>query len=88
MTLRQILMTDLGLNGRAWNILKNNEILNVDALCALRESDLLRLPGCGKVSVEEIKMALARHGRYLGDIDDPWVQARAVRSAVEDTGWT
>ncbi len=50
---------------RAWNILKSEGISTLDQLCALSRRELLRVPNCGRKTVDAIEDALFAIGREL-----------------------
>lgn len=58
-------LMDLDIGVRPWNNLQRNGIKTVDALVAMTEKDLAGIPNMGKVSLEEIKHALAQYGLSL-----------------------
>lgn len=57
----------LGLTTRVLHSLKEEGIDNVDALCALSDRDLKKVPGIGERSLDEIKQQLAQFGKALRD---------------------
>jgi hypothetical protein len=64
---------ELELPVRAYYVLKDNGVLTIDALKGMSERDLLRLPGCGKLTVEGIRFALQRWNsveQVLGRLTD------------------
>lgn len=58
-------LMDLDIGVRPWNNLQRNGIKTVAALVAMTEKDLAGIPNMGKVSLEEIKHALAQYGLSL-----------------------
>ena len=61
----KITLEGLGLTTRVLHSLKEEGIDSVDALCALSEKDLKKVPGVGERSLDEIKKQLAMHGLEL-----------------------
>ncbi|MFC6616684.1 DNA-directed RNA polymerase subunit alpha [Deinococcus radiophilus] len=57
----------LGLTTRVLHSLKEEGIDSVDALCALSDRDLKKVPGIGERSLDEIKQQLAQFGKALRD---------------------
>lgn len=57
----------LNLSIRIKNVLHANQITEVDQLCTLTESFLLKRPNIGKLSIDLINKALAEIGRTLPD---------------------
>lgn len=57
---------ELFLSVRASNVLINAGVEKIGELARLTENQLLRLPNCGRKSVEEIKDALQTMGLHLG----------------------
>lgn len=57
----------LGLTTRVLHSLKEEGIDSVDALCALSDRDLKKVPGIGERSLDEIKLQLAQFGKALRD---------------------
>jgi DNA-directed RNA polymerase subunit alpha len=57
----------LQLSARANNCLANENIRTMRDLLAYSEADLLRLPNFGRVSLQEVKLALAQHGYHLAN---------------------
>jgi DNA-directed RNA polymerase subunit alpha len=60
-----VTLEGLGLTTRVLHSLKEEGIDSVDALCALSEKDLKKVPGVGERSLDEIKKQLAIHGLEL-----------------------
>jgi DNA-directed RNA polymerase subunit alpha len=61
----KVSLDGLGLTTRVLHSLKEEGIDSVDALCALSERDLKKVPGVGERSLDEIKAQLARYGLEL-----------------------
>ncbi len=61
----KVSLEGLGLTTRVLHSLKEEGIDSVDALCALSEKDLKKVPGVGERSLDEIKAQLARYGLEL-----------------------
>ncbi len=55
----------LRLTVRAFNCLVNDNVLTIGEVVKQSESQLLRIPNFGKISLQDVKEALARVGRYL-----------------------
>jgi hypothetical protein len=51
------------LPARAGNALRSDKIESFAQLCAMPESEVLRIPNCGRISARHIKDELARRGR-------------------------
>ncbi len=58
-------ITELDLTVRAQNILRAESIYTIEQLCERRASDLIRAPGMGKKSLNEIREILRLRGLYL-----------------------
>jgi hypothetical protein len=69
----------LQLSTRPSNALGNDNVKTVRELLAYSELDLLRTRNFGRVSLEEVKRALARHGRRLSDEPNPKLADRTAR---------
>ncbi len=63
----QVTLDGLGLTTRVLHSLKEEGIDSVDALCALSDRDLKKVPGIGERSLDEIKAQLAQFGLVLRD---------------------
>ncbi|WP_034341371.1 DNA-directed RNA polymerase subunit alpha [Deinococcus misasensis] len=61
----RVTLDGLGLTTRVLHSLKEEGIDSVDALCALSDRDLKKVPGIGERSLDEIKQQLALHGLSL-----------------------
>lgn len=61
----QTKLDDLGLTPRVLHLLREEGIDSVEALCALSERDLKKVPGIGERSLEEIKYQLKTHKLVL-----------------------
>lgn len=61
----RVTLDGLGLTTRVLHSLKEEGIDSVDALCALSERDLKKVPGVGERSLDEIKKQLAIYGLEL-----------------------
>lgn len=61
----RVTLDGLGLTTRVLHSLKEEGIDSVDALCALSERDLKKVPGVGERSLDEIKKQLAIYGLDL-----------------------
>jgi DNA-directed RNA polymerase alpha subunit len=55
---------------RTENCLRNDRIITVEDLVRHTEAKLLRIPNFGHKGLLEVKAALAKHGRTLGEL--PW----------------
>lgn len=62
-----VTLEGLGLTTRVLHSLKEEGIDSVDALCALSDRDLKKVPGIGERSLDEIKQQLAQFGLALKD---------------------
>ena len=58
-------LTELDLTVRAQNILRAESIYTIEQLCERRASDLIRAPGMGKKSLNEIREILRARGLFL-----------------------
>lgn len=58
-------ITELDLTVRAQNILRAESIYTIEQLCERRASDLIRAPGMGKKSLNEIREILRARGLFL-----------------------
>ena len=65
--LELVTLEGLGLTTRVLHSLKEEGIDSVDALCALSDRDLKKVPGIGERSLDEIKQQLAQFGLALRD---------------------
>ena len=63
----RVTLEGLGLTTRVLHSLKEEGIDSVDALCALSDRDLKKVPGIGERSLDEIKVQLAQFGLALKD---------------------
>ncbi|WP_027481554.1 DNA-directed RNA polymerase subunit alpha [Deinococcus pimensis] len=63
----KVTLEGLGLTTRVLHSLKEEGIDSVDALCALSDRDLKKVPGIGERSLDEIKAQLAQFGLNLRD---------------------
>lgn len=63
----RVTLEGLGLTTRVLHSLKEEGIDSVDALCALSDRDLKKVPGIGERSLDEIKQQLAQYGLALKD---------------------
>ncbi|ULH14896.1 DNA-directed RNA polymerase subunit alpha [Deinococcus sp. KNUC1210] len=63
----RVTLEGLGLTTRVLHSLKEEGIDSVDALCALSDRDLKKVPGIGERSLDEIKQQLAQFGLALKD---------------------
>lgn len=63
----QVTLDALGLTTRVLHSLKEEGIDSVDALCALSDRDLKKVPGIGERSLDEIKSQLAQFNLALKD---------------------
>lgn len=63
----RVTLEGLGLTTRVLHSLKEEGIDSVDALCALSDRDLKKVPGIGERSLDEIKAQLAQFGLALKD---------------------
>ncbi|MFC6591761.1 DNA-directed RNA polymerase subunit alpha [Deinococcus lacus] len=63
----RVTLEGLGLTTRVLHSLKEEGIDSVDALCALSDRDLKKVPGIGERSLDEIKQQLAQFGKALRD---------------------
>lgn len=63
----KVTLEGLGLTTRVLHSLKEEGIDSVDALCALSDRDLKKVPGIGERSLDEIKAQLAQFGLALRD---------------------
>ena len=63
----KVTLDGLGLTTRVLHSLKEEGIDSVDALCALSDRDLKKVPGIGERSLDEIKAQLAQFGLVLRD---------------------
>jgi len=63
----KVTLEGLGLTTRVLHSLKEEGIDSVDALCALSDRDLKKVPGIGERSLDEIKAQLAQFGLSLRD---------------------
>ncbi|MBB6100155.1 DNA-directed RNA polymerase subunit alpha [Deinobacterium chartae] len=61
----KVTLEGLGLTTRVLHSLKEEGIDSVDALCALSDRDLKKVPGIGERSLDEIKQQLALYGLSL-----------------------
>lgn len=61
----KVTLEGLGLTTRVLHSLKEEGIDSVDALCALSDRDLKKVPGIGERSLDEIKQQLALYGLAL-----------------------
>ena len=64
---KQAVWDILGLTVRTSNCLKAEEIYTLDELCQSSERRLLSIPNLGRRSFNEIKEALAKIGRTIGE---------------------
>lgn len=86
-------LTQLNLQNRTLNALQNNGITSITPLTQQNEESLLRLPGLGRLGVEEIKTALSRRGLSLavntetGDIERLGLTNRTL-NALRSNGIT
>ncbi len=64
---KQAVWDILGLTVRTSNCLKAEEIYTLDELCQSSERRLLSIPNLGRRSFREIKEALAKIGRTIGE---------------------
>lgn len=58
-------LTELDLTVRAHNILRAESIYTIEQLCERRAIDLIRAPGMGRKSLNEIREVLRANGLYL-----------------------
>lgn len=58
-------LTELDLTVRAQNILRAESIYTIEQLCERRAMDLIRAPGMGKKSLNEIREVLHSRGLFL-----------------------
>lgn len=58
-------LTELDLTVRAQNILRAESIYTIEQLCERRARDLIRAPGMGKKSLNEIREVLRSRGLFL-----------------------
>jgi DNA-directed RNA polymerase alpha subunit len=58
-------ITELDLTVRSQNILRAESIYTIEQLCERRASDLIRAPGMGKKSLNEIREILRARGLFL-----------------------
>jgi DNA-directed RNA polymerase subunit alpha len=58
-------LTELDLTVRAQNILRAESIYTIEQLCERRAMDLIRAPGMGKKSLNEIREVLRSRGLFL-----------------------
>lgn len=58
---------DIPFNIRTLNILKYSGISSIEDLASFRRSDLLRIPNCGRKTINEIQEAMARYGVSFQD---------------------
>lgn len=65
---------DLDLSARASNVLRNDGINTIGALCAMTERGILRLPNCGRNTLKELVDKLAARGLRLGLETTPYVE--------------
>lgn len=78
-------IAELELSTRAYNCLGYVRIETIADLVAMSESELLgSVPNFGKVSLEEVKEKLGRHGLALRDSSSP--QSESEAKELEDTG--
>ena len=56
---------ELKINARAYNCLKSANIQSIKELLQYPEAELLRIRNCGRVTVNNIKQALAKVGLSL-----------------------
>ena len=63
----RVTLEGLGLTTRVLHSLKEEGIDSVDALCALSDRDLKKVPGIGERSLDEIKQQLSQFGLALKD---------------------
>ncbi|PYE48141.1 DNA-directed RNA polymerase subunit alpha [Deinococcus yavapaiensis] len=63
----KVTLEGLGLTTRVLHSLKEEGIDSVDALCALSDRDLKKVPGIGERSLDEIKAQLSQFGLSLRD---------------------
>ena len=61
-----MLVSQLGLEGRASNCLASENIVTVGQLVALSEEQVLEMRNAGEQTLQEIKEKLAEHGLRLG----------------------
>jgi excisionase family DNA binding protein len=64
--LLRLRVDELGLGGRLRGALANDGIVYVGQLVELTETDLMRMPNVGHVSIAQVKKVLARHKLRLG----------------------
>ncbi len=65
---------ELGLSGLALNPLRNDNINTIGELVTKKEVDLLRTPGLGRITLDEIREALAPYDLELGS----WTEEQVV----------
>jgi hypothetical protein len=76
-------VADVEFSARTWQILRTAEIMHVGDLVRRSEAEIIRLPNCGRKSLNEMKEMLARFGLRFGMELDSWVppHRRDVRRA-------
>jgi len=81
-------ISELGLSERAHNILSNAGYKFAGDLVPLTNADMLRLEGCGRRSVQEIRMRLIDLGLPVGITISDWSTeaAGSVRKGLEQSG--
>jgi DNA-directed RNA polymerase alpha subunit len=78
-------LSELGLSTRAMGALRY-DFATVRELIACSADELGRIPNLGKVTLAEVRIALARHGRSLREDKRPSIDERlaAIDAKLED----